>query len=128
MLEERSTKALHDRGAEVVICNRTSDRAQKLAEQIGCGATDWGDRYGIDPDILVEQASDADSEADAKDRLSEANLPKHLDPQEGGRKPHVGPVVKPKAGEKFDDFQLAYALRLLRGQEIVSNTPATRPN
>ncbi len=46
-------KALHDRGAEVVICNRTSDRAQKLAEQIGCGATDWGDRYGVDPDILV---------------------------------------------------------------------------
>lgn len=83
---------------------------------------------GIDPDILVEQASDGDSEADAKDRLSEANLPKHLDPQEGGRKPHVGPVVKPKAGEKFDDFQLTYALRLLRGQEIVSNTPATRPN
>ena len=83
---------------------------------------------GIDPDILVEQASDGDSEADAKDRLSEANLPKHLDAQEGGRKPHVGPVVKPKAGEKFDDFQLTYALRLLRGQEIVSNTPATRPN
>ncbi len=83
---------------------------------------------GIDPDILVEQASDGDSEADAKDRLSEANLPKHLDPQEGGRKPHVGPVVKPKTGEKFDDFQLTYALRLLRGQEIVSNTPATRPN
>ncbi len=83
---------------------------------------------GIDPDILVEQAADADSEADAKDRLSEANLPKHLDAQEGGRKPHVGPVVKPKTGEKFDDFQLTYALRLLRGQEIVSNTPATRPN
>jgi len=31
--------------------------------------------------------------------LSEANLPKHLDPQEGGKKPHVGPKVKPKAGE-----------------------------
>lgn len=82
---------------------------------------------GIDPDILVEQAADSDSEADAKDRLSEANLPKHLDAQEGGRKPHVGPVVKPKAGEKFDDFQLTYALRLLRGQEIVSNTAPNRP-
>jgi carboxyl-terminal processing protease len=76
---------------------------------------------GIDPDILVEQTAESDSESDAKDRLSEANLPKHLDSQEGGRKPHVGPVVKPKAGEKFDDFQLTYALRLLRGQEIVSN-------
>jgi carboxyl-terminal processing protease len=84
---------------------------------------------GIDPDILVEQTSEADSEKDAVDRLSEANLPKHLDAQEGGRKPHVGPVVKPKAGEKFDDFQLTYALRLLRGQEIVSNAaPKTAPN
>ena len=82
---------------------------------------------GIDPDILVEQEADKDSEADAKDRLSEANLPKHLDAQEGGRKPHVGPVVKPKPGEKFDDFQLTYALRLLRGQEIVSNTAPNRP-
>jgi carboxyl-terminal processing protease len=84
---------------------------------------------GIDPDILVEQTSDANSEADANDRLSEANLPKHLDAQEGGKKPHVGPVVKPKAGEKFDDFQLTYALRLLRGQEIVASTPTkTTPN
>ncbi len=82
---------------------------------------------GIDPDILVEQKAEDDSEAEAKDRLSEANLPKHLDAQEGGRKPHVGPVVKPKAGEKFDDFQLTYALRLLRGQEIVSNTAPARP-
>jgi carboxyl-terminal processing protease len=82
---------------------------------------------GIDPDILVEQEADRDSEADAKDRLSEANLPKHLDAQEGGRKPHVGPVVKPKAGEKFDDFQLTYALSLLRGQAIVSNGAPARP-
>ena len=82
---------------------------------------------GIDPDILVEQKAEDNSEADAKDRLSEANLPKHLDGQEGGRKPHVGPVVKPKPGEKFDDFQLTYALRLLRGQEIVSNGSPARP-
>jgi carboxyl-terminal processing protease len=82
---------------------------------------------GIDPDILVEQKAEDNSEADAKDRLSEANLPKHLDGQEGGRRPHVGPVVKPKPGEKFDDFQLTYALRLLRGQEIVSNGSPARP-
>jgi carboxyl-terminal processing protease len=82
---------------------------------------------GIDPDILVEQKAEDDSEADAKDRLSEANLPKHLNGQEGGRKPHVGPVVKPKPGEKFDDFQLTYAMRLLRGQEIVSNGAPARP-
>ncbi len=85
---------------------------------------------GIDPDILVEQTFEDNSEAEANDRMSEANLPKHLDGQEGGKKPHVGPKVKPKAGEKFDDFQLTYALRLLRGQEIVSATekPARAPN
>jgi carboxyl-terminal processing protease len=86
---------------------------------------------GIDPDILVEANADDDSEADANDRLSEANLPKHLDPQEGGKKPHVGPKVKPKAGEKYDDFQLTYALRLLRGQEVVSaadKPDTTKPN
>jgi carboxyl-terminal processing protease len=75
---------------------------------------------GIDPDILVEQTAEGNSEGEANDRLSEANLNKHLDAQEGGRKPHVGPIVKPKPGEKFDDFQLTYALRLLRGQEIVN--------
>jgi carboxyl-terminal processing protease len=82
---------------------------------------------GIDPDILVEQTADGNSEAEANDRLSEANLPKHLDAQEGGKKPHVGPVVKPKAGEKYDDFQLTYALRLLRGQEMVSAAPPAKP-
>lgn len=86
---------------------------------------------GIDPDILVEQTAEDDSEAEANDRLSEANLPKHLDAQEGGKKPHVGPRVKPKPGEKFDDFQLTYALRLIRGQEVVSavdKPSATKPN
>jgi carboxyl-terminal processing protease len=86
---------------------------------------------GIDPDILVEQTAEDDSEAEANDRLSEANLPKHLDAQEGAKKPHVGPRVKPKAGEKFDDFQLTYALRLIRGQEVVSaadKPSATKPN
>lgn len=86
---------------------------------------------GIDPDILVEQSAEDDSEADANARLSEANLPKHLDAQEGGKKPHVGPKVKPKPGEKFDDFQMTYALRLLRGQEVVSavdKPAAVKPN
>jgi carboxyl-terminal processing protease len=86
---------------------------------------------GIDPDILVEQTAEDDSETQANDRMSEANLPKHLDAQDGGKKPHVGPRVKPKPGEKFDDFQLTYALRLIRGQEVVSaadKPPATKPN
>jgi carboxyl-terminal processing protease len=86
---------------------------------------------GIDPDILVEQTAEDDSETQANDRMSEANLPKHLDAQDGGKKPHVGPRVKPKPGEKFDDFQLTYALRLIRGQEVVSaadKPSATKPN
>lgn len=45
--------ALVNRGAEVVISSRTSERAQKLAEEIDCGAVDWTERYGVDPDILV---------------------------------------------------------------------------
>lgn len=45
--------ALHDRGAEVTICNRNSERAQKLAEEIGCGAIEWSDRHSVDPDVLV---------------------------------------------------------------------------
>jgi hypothetical protein len=35
----------------------------------------------------------------------------------------------PKQGEKHDDFQLTYALRLLRGQEVIaSGAPKTTPN
>ena len=45
--------ALHDRGAEVILTNRTPERAQKLAEEVGCGAVDWAERYGVDPDIMV---------------------------------------------------------------------------
>jgi carboxyl-terminal processing protease len=74
---------------------------------------------GIDPHVLVEQAADADSQ-DKRDTRAEADLPNHLDGEEEKPKPHVGPVVKPKAGEKHDDFQLTYALRFLRGQEVVS--------
>ena len=72
------------------------------------------------PGLRVRQGLGTSGEAEANDRLSEANLPKHLDAQEGGKKPHTGPRAKPKPGEKFDDFQMTYALRLLRGQEIVS--------
>jgi 3-dehydroquinate dehydratase/shikimate dehydrogenase len=36
-----------------MISNRTGERAQKLAEEVGCGAVDWEERYSADPDILV---------------------------------------------------------------------------
>lgn len=82
---------------------------------------------GIDPQVLIEQTADANSE-DSKDTRSEADLPYHLDEEEK-RKPHAGPTVKPKAGEKYDDFQLTYALRYLRGQETITaaETKPTAP-
>ncbi|HAJ45002.1 MAG TPA: peptidase S41 [Alphaproteobacteria bacterium] len=79
---------------------------------------------GIDPHVLVEQAHDANSE-DTKERPSEADLPYHLDEEEK-RKPHVGPIVKPKPTEKYDDFQLTYALRFLRGQETIATAAETK--
>lgn len=80
---------------------------------------------GIDPHVLVEQKFDDNSEEE-KGR-SEADLPYHLDEEEK-RKPHVGPVVKPKAGEKYDDFQMTYAVRYLRGLETIpAAPPAARP-
>lgn len=73
---------------------------------------------GIDPDVLVEQTAEVKDE-EKQTRPSEADLPHHLE-EEGKRKPFTGPIVRPKPGEKHDDFQLTYALRFLRGQEVVS--------
>jgi hypothetical protein len=36
--------------------------------------------------------------------------------------------VKPKPGEKYDDYQMTYAIRYLRGQEVIPPAaPAARP-
>jgi carboxyl-terminal processing protease len=94
---------------------------------------------GIDPDIEVMQSAEAPPPVDPRDIRSEADLRNHLEDEGAQAKPHTGPVVKPKAGEKFDDFQLTYAERILRGQEVASMSttaapttttpaPATRPN
>ncbi len=82
---------------------------------------------GIDPDIQVEQTAEPPPSANPGDIRSEADLPKHFESEGAQAKPHVGPVVKPRPGEKFDDFQLTYAERLLRGQEVVSSAIATSP-
>src|SRR5262249_18658985 len=37
----------------VAICNRTDERAAKLAEEIGCRAVSWGMRAGTMCDVLV---------------------------------------------------------------------------
>ena len=87
---------------------------------------------GIDPDIEVWQSADAPPAPDPRDIRSEADLRNHLEDEGAQAKPHNGPVVKPKPGEKIEDFQLNYAERLLRGQEVVSMTnqpaPAHAPN
>jgi 3-dehydroquinate dehydratase/shikimate dehydrogenase len=41
------------RGAEVVLASRTSQRAEKLAEKVGCKAVDWGARHNFFVDVLV---------------------------------------------------------------------------
>jgi 3-dehydroquinate dehydratase/shikimate dehydrogenase len=41
------------RGAVVTICNRTDERATKLAEELGCRTSNWGMRASMIPDIIV---------------------------------------------------------------------------
>jgi len=40
-------------GASVVIAGRTPERAQKLAESLGCKIVDWAQRYSFMPDLIV---------------------------------------------------------------------------
>lgn len=44
---------LRRRGADVVVANRTSDRAEHLAEQAGCRAVDWSARHSVDAAMLI---------------------------------------------------------------------------
>ena len=41
------------RGAGVTICNRTDERATKLAEEIGCRTANWGMRASMIPDVVI---------------------------------------------------------------------------
>jgi 3-dehydroquinate dehydratase/shikimate dehydrogenase len=49
--------ALQREGAKVVISNRTTDRAQKLADEAGCRAVDWGARHNVGCEILINCTS-----------------------------------------------------------------------
>jgi 3-dehydroquinate dehydratase/shikimate dehydrogenase len=40
-------------GANVLIAGRTPQRAQQLAEALKCKTLEWGNRYSIQPDILI---------------------------------------------------------------------------
>jgi 3-dehydroquinate dehydratase/shikimate dehydrogenase len=44
-------------GALVSIANRTFDRAQKLAEEIGCRAVEWAARHNVLADVLINCTS-----------------------------------------------------------------------
>jgi 3-dehydroquinate dehydratase / shikimate dehydrogenase len=41
------------RGAVVTLCNRTDERATKLAEELGCRTASWGMRASMIPDIYI---------------------------------------------------------------------------
>jgi carboxyl-terminal processing protease len=71
---------------------------------------------GITPNIAVAQG---DENAVPKvERESEADLPGHL----AGDTVKKAPVqiIKPAPGKKYDDFQLAYALDVMRGKNTVA--------
>ncbi|MBV9330380.1 MAG: S41 family peptidase [Alphaproteobacteria bacterium] len=72
---------------------------------------------GIVPDIAVAQGDE--NETPKLARPSEADLPGHLQGEVAMKKANA-PVVHAAPGKKYDDFQLAYALDLLRGRMTVS--------
>jgi len=74
---------------------------------------------GIVPDVAVAEG-DESADSSKLEHLSEANLPGHLDSEANARKV-APPVIHPPAGKKVDDFQLSYALDLLRGK-LAMNT------
>jgi 3-dehydroquinate dehydratase/shikimate dehydrogenase len=49
--------ALHDAGALVTIANRTVDKAQRLAEEVGCRHVPWEDRHNSLCELLVNCTS-----------------------------------------------------------------------
>jgi 3-dehydroquinate dehydratase/shikimate dehydrogenase len=49
--------SLQQEGAAVSITNRTAERAQKLAQEVGCRAVEWGARHSILCDTLINCTS-----------------------------------------------------------------------
>jgi carboxyl-terminal processing protease len=74
---------------------------------------------GIIPDIQVAQGDEAAVPKLA--RQSEADLRGHLAGEPVPKQRVNAPVVRPAPGKKYADFQLAYALDLLRGQMTVAS-------
>jgi carboxyl-terminal processing protease len=80
---------------------------------------------GIVPDIQVAQGDEANVPKLA--RPSEADLRGHLSGEPVPVKRSNAPVIKPAAGQKYDDFQLSYALDLLRGKMTVASAATPAP-
>ncbi|MEQ9639635.1 MAG: S41 family peptidase [Alphaproteobacteria bacterium] len=89
---------------------------------------------GIEPDIIVEQVTVAEGPAATRQRRSEANLRGHLrgdneptedDEAEEKKVPIPAPTDSttpaPAEDEKPRDFQLSYALDLLRGMTLLGD-------
>jgi carboxyl-terminal processing protease len=72
---------------------------------------------GIVPDIAVAQ--NTEDNLPKVERPSEADLPGHLAAEAAAKKKALA-VIRPAPGKKYDDFQLAYALDLLRGKMTVA--------
>jgi 3-dehydroquinate dehydratase/shikimate dehydrogenase len=49
--------ALHREGAGLIICNRTPERASKLASELGCRFLEWANRHTQLADILINCTS-----------------------------------------------------------------------
>ncbi|HEY7979340.1 MAG TPA: S41 family peptidase, partial [Rhizomicrobium sp.] len=69
---------------------------------------------GITPDIAVAQGDESAVKIVAQ---SEADLPGHLKGETPAKK--AMQIIKPAPGKKYDDFQLSYALDLMRGKSTV---------
>ncbi len=78
---------------------------------------------GIIPDIAVAEGDENQIPKIA--RPSEADLPGHLAGEVAAKKANA-PIIKAAPGKKYDDFQLAYALDLLRGKMTVSSITTTQ--
>jgi len=81
---------------------------------------------GIVPDVQVAQGDE--DQTPKIERPSEAQLPGHLAVDNPNAKKNA-PIIRPPAGKKIEDFQLSYALDVLRGKTTVSQlTKSGQPN
>ena len=78
---------------------------------------------GIIPDIQVAQGD----EVSTAERYSEADLEGHLAGEPVPASRLNAPVIYAAPGKKYDDFQLAYALDLLRGKMDVASVTKGGP-